>query len=64
MDGNGRWATSRGKSRSEGHREGAQAIDRLMDASLELGLKIFPFMLFLPRIGNVLSPKSVLSLAF
>lgn len=39
MDGNGRWATTRGKSRSEGHREGAQAIDRLMDASLELGLK-------------------------
>nr|PJZ94301.1 isoprenyl transferase [Leptospira ellisii] len=39
MDGNGRWATARGKSRSEGHREGAQAIDRLMDASLELGLK-------------------------
>ncbi|XDD52025.1 isoprenyl transferase [Leptospira sp. WS92.C1] len=38
MDGNGRWATSRGKSRSEGHREGARAIDRLMDASLELGL--------------------------
>lgn len=39
MDGNGRWATSLGKSRSEGHREGANAIDRLMDASLELGLK-------------------------
>ncbi|WP_232371555.1 isoprenyl transferase [Leptospira ainazelensis] len=39
MDGNGRWATSRGKSRSEGHREGSLAIDRLMDASLELGLQ-------------------------
>ncbi|RHX87407.1 isoprenyl transferase [Leptospira stimsonii] len=39
MDGNGRWATARGKSRSEGHREGSLAIDRLMDASLELGLQ-------------------------
>ncbi len=39
MDGNGRWATVRGKSRSEGHREGSLAIDRLMDASLELGLQ-------------------------
>ncbi|PJZ69210.1 isoprenyl transferase [Leptospira perolatii] len=39
MDGNGRWATSRGLSRSEGHRAGADSIDKLMDASLSLGLE-------------------------
>ncbi|MBE7411988.1 MAG: polyprenyl diphosphate synthase [Leptospiraceae bacterium] len=39
MDGNGRWATSRGLSRSEGHKKGSDAIDRLMDAAKEAGLK-------------------------
>jgi undecaprenyl diphosphate synthase len=39
MDGNGRWATSKGLKRTEGHREGAKAIDRLMDDAIEFGLK-------------------------
>jgi len=39
MDGNGRWATSKGLKRTEGHREGANAIDRLMDDAIEFGLK-------------------------
>jgi undecaprenyl diphosphate synthase len=39
MDGNGRWATAKGLKRTEGHREGSNAIDRLMDSALELGLK-------------------------
>jgi undecaprenyl diphosphate synthase len=39
MDGNGRWATAKGLSRKEGHKEGSYAIDRLLDCALELGLK-------------------------
>jgi undecaprenyl diphosphate synthase len=39
MDGNGRWATSKGLARKEGHREGSNAIDRLMDIALEIGLQ-------------------------
>ncbi|MCC5815886.1 MAG: isoprenyl transferase [Leptospira sp.] len=39
MDGNGRWATARGLKRSDGHREGAVAIDKLMDSALSLGLQ-------------------------
>ncbi len=35
MDGNGRWATSRGLKRSEGHRAGANSVDRLLDIALE-----------------------------
>lgn len=35
MDGNGRWAENQGKKRTEGHREGANAIDRLLDVALE-----------------------------
>lgn len=46
MDGNGRWATSKGLSRSEGHRVGADAIDRLMDASLAAGLEVVSLYAF------------------
>lgn len=39
MDGNGRWATRKGLQRKDGHKEGSYAIDRLLETSLELGLK-------------------------
>ncbi|MBW7856928.1 MAG: di-trans,poly-cis-decaprenylcistransferase [Leptonema sp. (in: Bacteria)] len=35
LDGNGRWAKSRGLSRTEGHREGGKALHRLLDRFLE-----------------------------
>ena len=38
MDGNGRWATSRGLSRSAGHRAGAQAVRRVVECSPDLGI--------------------------
>ncbi len=38
MDGNGRWATRRGLSRSEGHRAGAQQISVVADAAREMGI--------------------------
>lgn len=38
MDGNGRWATSRGMTRSEGHREGARAVRKVVTRARELGL--------------------------
>ena len=39
MDGNGRWATKRGLSRSEGHRAGAENIRRVVDAARAKGIK-------------------------
>jgi undecaprenyl diphosphate synthase len=39
MDGNGRWAKQRNLERTEGHREGSNAIDRLLDSALSFGLK-------------------------
>ena len=33
MDGNGRWAKTRGLDRSEGHREGVEAIRRVVEAA-------------------------------
>ena len=46
MDGNGRWAASRGLPRAEGHRRGVEALRRVVRASHELGilyLTIFSF---------------------
>ncbi len=38
MDGNGRWAKSRGLPRTAGHREGAKAVTRTVEAAVELGI--------------------------
>ena len=39
MDGNGRWARSRGLPRVAGHREGANAVRRTVEAAGELGVR-------------------------
>ena len=39
MDGNGRWAKMRNLPRSEGHKYGADVIEPLMDAAIDLGIK-------------------------
>lgn len=39
MDGNGRWATRRGLPRIAGHREGAKAVRRVVEAAPELGVR-------------------------
>jgi undecaprenyl diphosphate synthase len=38
MDGNGRWATRRGLPRSAGHRAGADAVRRVIEAAPDLGI--------------------------
>jgi undecaprenyl diphosphate synthase len=46
MDGNGRWAESRGLPRSAGHHKGVEAVRRTVRAAMELGvqyLTIFSF---------------------
>src|SRR5262245_4410117 len=39
MDGNGRWAASRGLPRVEGHRRGVDAVRRAVKAAGELGVR-------------------------
>jgi len=39
MDGNGRWAEARGMLRTVGHREGANAVRRTVEAAMELGIE-------------------------
>ena len=38
MDGNGRWAHARGMPRTSGHRKGAEAVQRTLDAAIEFGI--------------------------
>ncbi len=39
MDGNGRWAAARGLPVEEGHREGARALRRTVEAAIDLGIE-------------------------
>ncbi len=46
MDGNGRWAKERGLKRSEGHKEGAKALEKLAIHAKELGIKVLSVFAF------------------
>ncbi|MDE0779292.1 MAG: isoprenyl transferase [Alphaproteobacteria bacterium] len=39
MDGNGRWARARGLPRTVGHKKGAQAVQRTLEAANDLGVR-------------------------
>ncbi|MFQ5811794.1 MAG: isoprenyl transferase [Anaerolineae bacterium] len=46
MDGNGRWARSRGLPRLAGHRAGTENIRRILEACVEHGIKILTLYAF------------------
>lgn len=46
MDGNGRWATKRMLPRSLGHREGAKALRKILEASLQRGIEVLTVYAF------------------
>jgi len=46
MDGNGRWATSRGLSRLIGHKRGASRVKNVVQASPDLGVTTLTFYAF------------------
>lgn len=46
MDGNGRWAKARGLPRTAGHREGAKAVRRTVEAAVELGIETLTLYAF------------------
>lgn len=46
MDGNGRWATKRSLPRSLGHKEGVNAMKRVVEACNEYGIKYVSFFAF------------------
>lgn len=46
MDGNGRWAKERGLPRLEGHRVGAESVQEVLEASVQLGVKYLTLYAF------------------
>lgn len=46
MDGNGRWAESRGKSRSYGHKKGSDNVDRIVTHAFGAGVKTLSLFAF------------------
>ena len=46
MDGNGRWAEKKGLPRSEGHREGAKAVKRVINSCLNINIPILTLFAF------------------
>lgn len=46
MDGNGRWAKSRGKMRIEGHKAGTENLRRILEHSVEFGVKMLTIYAF------------------
>ena len=46
MDGNGRYAISRGMPRTFGHRQGLEALKRVIEEAYNLGIKVLSFFMF------------------
>jgi undecaprenyl diphosphate synthase len=46
MDGNGRWAQARGLPRAMGHKQGAEAVERVVRAAAERGVKFLTLFAF------------------
>lgn len=46
MDGNGRWATNRGKKRSMGHLEGSKTLEKLALHAIKKGVKVLSVYAF------------------
>lgn len=62
MDGNGRWATSRGLTRSDGHRAGAETVRRVVTACRRMGVPVLTLYAFSRE--NWSRPKEEVSLLF
>ncbi len=46
MDGNGRWAKSRGLSRTQGHREGVKRVEEIVEIARIMGVKVLTLFTF------------------
>jgi undecaprenyl diphosphate synthase len=46
MDGNGRWATLKGKPRAFGHSEGSKVVDKIVRYAFSRGVKIITLYTF------------------
>jgi len=56
MDGNGRWAQKRGLKRTEGHKAGVKAVQRVVRTADEIGVKYLTLFIF--SVENWKRPKT------
>ena len=56
MDGNGRWAQSRGKMRVFGHKNGIKAVRETVEGAAEIGIKFLTLYAF--SVENWKRPKN------
>jgi undecaprenyl diphosphate synthase len=59
MDGNGRWATARGKRRTAGHKAGIDSVQAVLEAARDLGIRELTLYAFSTE--NWKRPKSEVS---
>ena len=57
MDGNGRWATERGKDRSYGHQAGVETVKRITSECTRLGVKFLTLYTFSTENWNRPAPE-------
>lgn len=60
MDGNGRWATARGRPREFGHRHGAESVRKVVEAAPDLGIHTLTLYAF--SSDNWKRPRSEVSI--
>ena len=58
MDGNGRWAKTRRLPRAEGHRRGVEALDRVVEAAVRIGVPALTVFAFSSETGAAPRPRS------
>jgi undecaprenyl diphosphate synthase len=46
MDGNGRWASAKGRPRSDGHRAGSKVVRKVVEAAPDLGISVLSLYAF------------------
>lgn len=59
LDGNGRWAKSKGMPRNYGHTVGAKNVENICKAANDLGVKYLTLYAFSTETGTALSLKSL-----
>lgn len=60
MDGNGRWAKSKGFPRFQGHREGVDRVEEVSEAANQMGIEVLTFFTFSTE--NWKRPKAEVSM--
>ena len=59
MDGNGRWAQQRGKTRVAGHKSGVESVRTSVSTAIKQGVKALTLLPLVVKIGRDLNKRSV-----